>query len=251
LSSISSAIRINAAAPGLAVSVAASSAVTATLDSVAGVNSVVWRISSTDETTLPEDYTLVPSGIRGENVAFNALAVGTSGILEALINDGIDETRNVNPFLRGTCEFNVPTAGGLLVGCVNETFEGDATFGSTPKLNSAIRGIGDSSAVAWVVPGVKTADYTAAVGELVIVDATGGDVVVTLPSSVASNKGKRICVTLLPDAPGNSVNISPAVGQTLNGDGPPGFELTPFYLGAVVVSDGAGKWVYESLATRP
>ncbi len=148
MTTISPAIRINGAAPGIAVMVAASSAITATLDSIAGVNSVVWRISSTDETTVPGDYTLVQTGIRGENVAFNALGDGTAGILEALVNGGIDETRNVNPFLRGTCEFNVPTnPGGLPVGCLNETFEGDPTFGSTPKLNNAIRSVGAGGSV--------------------------------------------------------------------------------------------------------
>lgn len=178
---------INGGAPGVKASVAASSTVTATLDSIAGVNSVIWSIASTDDTAVPEDYTLVQSGIKGETVTLTALGDGTSAILDALVNNGIDETSNHNEALRATSKFWVPTlGGGIEVGCVNETFESDPTYGSTAELNAAIRAVGTSV-------GVTFAAVKAALGAAnTAVDFNGqkltGVEVPTTPTGVATKE---------------------------------------------------------------
>jgi hypothetical protein len=131
---ISVAIRLNGNAVGAKLSVAAGGTITATLDSVAGVDTVAWEVIGTDETSSAEDLTtaLVQSGIKGETVTFDALGVGTAGVLKA--------TANGNPLLFATVKWFVPAVNGLEVGAANEERESDPTFGTTGVVNAAIRG---------------------------------------------------------------------------------------------------------------
>jgi hypothetical protein len=136
--------RINGGAPGVKASVSAAGAITATLDSIDGVQSTEWFIDSTDETTDPGDYTLVQSGTVGETVTFTALTAGTAGVLRPKINAGIDlSTGQPNPTTTNSrIKFFVPTATGREVGVAGEEYESDATYGSTGLINAAVRGTG-------------------------------------------------------------------------------------------------------------
>jgi hypothetical protein len=132
--------RINGGAAGVKASVAASGAIVATLDSTDGVRSVSWSLIGTDETTEIADYTLVQSGSVGQTVTFTAGAAGTAGIIRAEINGGQDlQTGMASDNTRATGKWYVVTADGLEVGCVNEQYESDATFGWTGIINTAIR----------------------------------------------------------------------------------------------------------------
>ena len=96
------------------LSIAASGAITATLDSVVGVRSVSWSVVRTDDTTTPASYMLVTSGSVNQTVDFNAAGVGTSGILQAEINAGIsNETDQPSSTTRAEAKFYVPAGNGL------------------------------------------------------------------------------------------------------------------------------------------
>jgi hypothetical protein len=134
-------IRVNGGTAGVKAAVSASAAVTATLDSTAGVRSCVWSVISTDETTSTASYTLVQSGSVGQNVAFTSLTAGTAMLLKVVINGGInlqtgladaDETT-------ATVKVGVLTSAGYWVGVAGEEMEHDSTFGSTEIINAGIR----------------------------------------------------------------------------------------------------------------
>ena len=106
---ISVAIRIKGQAAGLPYQATAGEAITATLDSVAGVNSVQWTVAAGDDLVAPGAYTLVASGVKGETVAFNASAtVGTALLLQAVVN--------ADPTLYARAKVWVPAANGLETG---------------------------------------------------------------------------------------------------------------------------------------
>lgn len=135
---ITVAIKLNGGAAGAPLAVAAGAAITATLDSVAGVNSVAWSIAAADDLSVPGDYTLVTSGIKGETVDFNALAtLGTAAILQAVVN--------ADPTLYARAKFFVPAANGRETGADGEGYEGDATHGTARIMNDAIRASGSGS----------------------------------------------------------------------------------------------------------
>lgn len=135
---ITVAIKLNGGAAGAPLSCAAGAAITATLDSTAGVNSVAWTIAAADDLSEPGDYTLVQSGLRGETVDFNALAtLGTAAILQAVVN--------ADPTLYARAKFFVPAANGMETGADGEGYEGDATHGTARISNEAIRASGTGS----------------------------------------------------------------------------------------------------------
>lgn len=133
--------RINGNAVGTPASVAAAGAVTATLDSTDGVRQVQWSISSTDETTVAANYTLVQSGSVGQTVTCTALTAGTAAILRAKINNGLNIATGLNDpnGTQATGKFYVPTTAGFSVGCVNEIVENDAVFGWCGIINPLLR----------------------------------------------------------------------------------------------------------------
>lgn len=132
-------IVINGGTPGVKASVAASSVVNFTLDSIIGVRSVQWEIISTDETSAIGDYTLAQSGSVGQNMSTTALVAGTAAIVKVTINNGIVRSLPDPESTTNTSKFYVATAEGLEVGAAGEMFESDATFGTTEILNRPIR----------------------------------------------------------------------------------------------------------------
>ena len=135
---ITVAIKLNGGAAGAPLSVAAGAAVTATLDSVAGVNSVAWSIASGDDLVAPGDYTLVTSGVKGETCDTNASATqGTAAIIQAVVNG--------DPTLYARAKFYVLAANGMETGADGELYEGDATHGTARISNEAIRASGSGS----------------------------------------------------------------------------------------------------------
>ncbi len=134
-------IIVNAGTAGAMTSVSASSAWTATLDSVDGVRQVAWSVISTDETTTAESYTLVQSGSVGQNVASTSQGQGTAILLKAIVNAGINAaTGQADPTnTSATVKIVVPLSDGGIVGCAGEEYESDATFGAAGIINSGIR----------------------------------------------------------------------------------------------------------------
>ena len=149
----SPAFSMNAGGSLAKLSIAASGAITATLDSVVGVRSVAWSISRTDDTTTSGSYTLVQSGSVGQTVDFNAAGAGTAGILRCVINGGIsNETDQPSSTTRAEAKFFVPTAGGDEVLVQDEIGDkqdpdrtSDPVFGPVLPLNGLIRAGGGSS----------------------------------------------------------------------------------------------------------
>jgi hypothetical protein len=149
-------------------SVAAGATVTATLNDTSGVTFVEWDIATTDETTAPGDYTLSTSGgaVPGnETMTFTAGAAGTSGIIRATINHGVNATTGnaaseTEPDVTiATAKWYVPTAvTALEVFADGEENESDATHGKTGELNQAIRALagGGASAFSYIELGAGT-----------------------------------------------------------------------------------------------
>ena len=132
---ISVAIRIEGQAAGLPYEATTSESVTATLDSVAGVNSVAWSVAGGDDLVAAASYTLTPSGVKGETVTFSMSATaGTALILQAVVN--------ADPTLYARAKVWIPANNGLEVGADGEGYEGDATHGTARIQNEAIRASG-------------------------------------------------------------------------------------------------------------
>lgn len=111
---------------------------TATVDNLAGISSVAWEVSGTDETG--GTYTLTPSGSYGSTVDWTAGAAGTCGILQCTVNGGVNpQTGNVDPAMTATAKWSVTTAGGLHVVAVGEDNEHDPTYGWSGPVNAGIR----------------------------------------------------------------------------------------------------------------
>lgn len=156
-------IRVNGGVAGVKASSAATTAVTATLDSTDGVRQVTWSVLATDETSAAASYTLVQSGSVGQNVAFTSLGAGTAMLLKAVINAGVDpQTGQSNATTTsGTVKVYVPTAAGFEVGCAGEQYESDATFGATGIINSGVRAIDSVSPSGVPIKIVKVATTAA------------------------------------------------------------------------------------------
>lgn len=91
------------------------------------------------------------------------------------------------------------------------------------------------------VPVYKAAAYTPALGELVIVDVSGGAVAITLPSS--SGSGKRIGVVLGASA-ANPLTVARSGSDTINGSSSAQSLSTPWQI--VTFVDVSGGWIASS-----
>lgn len=89
------------------------------------------------------------------------------------------------------------------------------------------------------VTDVKTADYSAKVGEYIQVDTSSGDIDITMPLVTTDNRGRLISVKRRTG--GNLVKILPSSGNTIDGDGD-GQNLTVTNYAATFISNGAGQW---------
>jgi hypothetical protein len=148
----SPAFKINSHAATSTATVSAGASVSATLDSIAGVDTVVWSITGTDGSVDASSYTLTPSGSKGETVQFTAGAAGTAGILSCTINSGRNpQTGNREPAYTATAKWAVLT-NGYEVGAVGELLEADSVYGSTKLLNATIRGtagVASGASIDW------------------------------------------------------------------------------------------------------
>ena len=89
----------------------------------------------------------------------------------------------------------------------------------------------------WTVTKV-TANYTASDGEIVLVDASGGAVTVTLPTP---SSGARVRVKKI-DASTNTVTVSPSGTETI--DGASSHSISQQYETYEYVSDGTDWYVF-------
>src|SRR5580704_3387001 len=135
----SPAIRLHGGPPSVKAQVTAGSTVTATLDSIAGVDVCEYVVLSTDETTTPGSFTLTPSGIVGQTVTFMAGGPGTAGILQSKINNGRVGDDVDLAATTATIKWWVPCTGnGLEVGAADEMLESDPVNGTTGITNAAV-----------------------------------------------------------------------------------------------------------------
>ena len=156
--------------------VAATTSFSATLAAISGVNSVAWSIIATDESTLPANYTLVTSGVKGSIVTLTSLALGTAALLQCTVNSGVDpQTGSVSTAMTATAMFEVLLANGGSVGVVGETTQRSGTFGSLVFLNGVARLVN-------TIAGSTVTSITAGTGI-----AVTGTVAVPIVSATASS----------------------------------------------------------------
>lgn len=156
--------------PLLPLTVAAASAVVATLDDLTRVSQVQWEIIATDDLSQPSDYTLVTSGPKGSTVTMTSLTGGTAAILACTINGGVDPlTSQPSASMTSVALFQVVLTNGLSVGVVGETTERDPVFGSLSLLNGVIRALNSYSVLVGsptVAPTPSTTAGRGPAGEL-------------------------------------------------------------------------------------
>lgn len=85
----------------------------------------------------------------------------------------------------------------------------------------------------------KTTNFTAAAGDLILADATGGAFTITLPTGAAAGDAVLVKKT---DASANAV----AVAGTIDGDAG-GMSITAQYFGAIFLSTGSDAWQRASV----
>lgn len=184
----SPAFKINGGAVGVKAAVVPYGAVTALLDSTVGVRAVAWSIVRTDESTVPANYTLVPSGAVNEQCGTVALGPGTSAALQCTINGGIDySTSTPSAEMTTVVKFYVPAGynyevlnGGELE---DDNREASATHGAVDPLNKAIR------AAASVGGSYKEPVRVATAGALPAYTRTGNVITAAAPGALAAVDG--------------------------------------------------------------
>lgn len=190
--------RISGGAVGAKAALSAGAPFSATLDSIDGVNFTEWEIAGTDDESAIGDYALVTSGSVSQTVSSTSLANGTAGILRCTVNHGVDPTTgDPSPIMTATAKFFVPTASGLEVGAAGETFESNATTGSTGIVNAAIREVdafaSSSASAQGTHPPVKaatTANVTLSGAQTIDgVSVSGGDRVLAKNQTLGENNG--------------------------------------------------------------
>jgi hypothetical protein len=131
---------VNATATTGGVNVTASTIVTITLQSTAGVST--WSIScvGTDDTNTASaiNGSLTVNAV-AQTASFTAPAAGSALVFKSVVNGGIDANGVVQPSYATTFGIYVLTAYGKRVVAVNETVEGDGSFGWVTPVNAAIR----------------------------------------------------------------------------------------------------------------
>jgi hypothetical protein len=191
-------IVVNGGTAGVKGSVAVGATVTLTLESTIGVRSVVWSVLSTDETSSVGSYTLAASGSVGQTATFTSGAAGTALIVQVVVNNGLTRGRTDPSGTTNTVKVYVPTSDGREVGAVGETFESDATFGTTALLNAPIRSLASLSALLSSTP-AKIARVSATAnlalsgipssGDTDSVTVVAGDIVLALGQSTGTQNG--------------------------------------------------------------
>jgi len=165
-------IVLNGGAAGAKASVSAAGAVSATLETIAGVRAVTWSVAGTDETTTAGSFTLTQSGSIGQNCSLTAGGAGTAGILKATcaMRDGTYETT--------TAKWYVPTTvRGLEVIAYAEEGESGASGWAEP-VNEMCRAadtsaFADGQTIASVASVFQTAQTSYQTGPALVADLTG------------------------------------------------------------------------------
>lgn len=116
-----------------------------------------------------------------------------------------------------------------------------STGGSTTltKINLASLGLGAGSGILTTFTATSSTPVTATVATLMLINASGGNKVVNLPTALAALAGSVICVKKT-DSSANTVTVNAAGGDSID-DG------TSFLLSlqnefTFLVSDGVSKW---------
>lgn len=131
--------------------------------------------------------------------------------------------------------------GGMILGISPETGEPVVLIDPViAQLLSGTAGVGGGRAVNLTA--VKTANYTAQLGEEVRANPTGGAFAVNLPAIAASNKGLAISVKNV-SASGNAITITPAGADTI--DGAATLPMTGPRQFVTVISDGTSDWLVK------
>jgi len=92
----------------------------------------------------------------------------------------------------------------------------------------------------WNVTGVKTAAYTAVLGDFVPVNTVGGAVTITLPTAVGG-AGQRIQIKDTGSAGTNAITVAVTSAQTVDGTTPATIAVAK--ASRIFVSDGANWYV--------
>jgi hypothetical protein len=120
------------------VNVTPANTVTINLVSGAGVTSWQIRCIYADETTTPSSITLTVDSV-AKTATFTAPAAGKALIFESKVNGGLGVDGVEDESLTTTFGIFTLTASSKRVVALNQTFEGDATYGWTADLNAIIR----------------------------------------------------------------------------------------------------------------
>lgn len=122
--------------------VTASSTVTIQLANLAGVNS--WSISciGTDETNVSSTITSsLVINTTTKTATFTAPAAGSALIFQSKVNGGVDINGVSQAAYTKTFGVYVPSPSGFRLAAVNETTEGDASYGWVSKLNRVAKAL--------------------------------------------------------------------------------------------------------------
>jgi hypothetical protein len=110
-------------------------------------------------------------------------------------------------------------------------------------IDSSTGGGGGGGGGFAVVTDVKTADYSAAISELVMVDSSGGGFNLTLPLAAVAGAGKQVGMAFAANA-GGFVTINTIGGDTVNGQPSGTFQYAPPPRTSITwVSDGVSNWI--------
>lgn len=195
--------------------------VEATLDNLAGVQSVAWDIFSTDETGT--SHTITTSGPKNSVAQLTAGPAGTAGILRCIVNGTIT----------ATAKWWVPASNGSEVGCVDETTQSDSVYHTAGIINQAIRNADTLTRTAIVAGGT----HNAALYTVVRVDGTS-PATINLPSA----SGHRGMIEIVEVRGGTStIDIVPDGAEYVDSTGGTLASTAPFAR-IRLKSDGDAEW---------
>lgn len=150
----------------------------------------------------------------------------------------------------------------LVAGTINGTIiRGTVPPASLPLATTSTLGVVEVGSGLTVTPGgvlstvggvpfswnTKTANYTIAGSDSgIAVDATSGNVTITLPTAVGASQAYAICRV---DSSGHTVSVAAASGQLINGD--PSIALVVAGQAVIIGSDGSNWHVEGSYYPSP